>query len=78
MSSLISVYLDEDTNKALEEFTAANGISKADFVRAAVLEKLEDEEDIVLGNQAYNEWIEEGKKTISLSEMMKRYGQGGD
>ena len=73
MSSLISVYLDEEINFALETFTAANGISKADFVRAAVLEKLEDEEDIVLGNQAYTDWIEDGKKTISFSEMMERY-----
>ena len=73
MSSLISVYLDEDTNKALEEFTAANGISKADFVRVAVLEKLEDKDDILLANQTYNDWIEDGKKTISFSEMMERY-----
>lgn len=37
-------------------------------------QSLEDLEDIYLADTAYEEWVKNGKKTISLEEMERRLG----
>ncbi|WP_050253880.1 type II toxin-antitoxin system RelB family antitoxin, partial [Streptococcus pneumoniae] len=48
--------------------------TKTDFIRQAVVEKLEDMYDIEMADRAFQKWVEGGKKTHSHEEMMKRYG----
>ncbi|HZJ91004.1 MAG: CopG family transcriptional regulator [Clostridiaceae bacterium] len=74
MSSPISLRLDDKVNEALEKYIRAKGISKAEFIRTAIMDKLEDDYDIMVADQAYEEWLENGKKTISFEEMMNLYG----
>jgi RHH-type rel operon transcriptional repressor/antitoxin RelB len=74
MSSPISLRLDDKVNEALEKYIIAKGISKAEFIRTAIMDKLEDDYDIMVADQAYEEWLENGKKTISFEEMMNLYG----
>ena len=74
MSSPISFRLDDKVNEALEKYIRAKGISKAEFIRTAIMDKLEDDYDIMVADQAYEEWLENGKKTISFEEMMNLYG----
>lgn len=74
MSSPISVRLEDSLNEALDQYTTAKGISKAEFIRTAITEKLEDDYDITLADKVYEEWLEDDRKTISFSEMMERYG----
>jgi len=51
-----------------------NNTTKTDFIRQAVVEKIEDMYDIRMADQAHKEWVDGGRKTISHEEMMKRYG----
>ena len=74
MSSPISLRLDDKVNEALEKYIRAKGISKAEFIRTAIMDKLEDDYDIMVADKAYEEWLENGKKTISFEEMMNLYG----
>lgn len=74
MSSPISLRLDEQINEALEDYVLSKGISKAEFIRSAIIEKLEDEYDIMMADKNYALWEKDGKKVKTLEEMMNLYG----
>lgn len=74
MASPISVRLDDTLNETLENYIASKGISKAEFIRSAIVEKLEDDYDIMMADQAYEKWEKEGKKVKTSEEMMENYG----
>ena len=58
----------------IEEVSSGQHMTKTDFIREAVLEKLEDMYDLSRADDTYKEWVGAGKKTLSHDEMMKRYG----
>ncbi|HEM3623633.1 TPA: CopG family transcriptional regulator [Streptococcus suis] len=74
LSKPIAVRFDEDLVQLIEEVSSGQHMTKTDFIREAVLEKLEDMYDLAKAEQTYKEWSESGKKTFSHEEMMKRYG----
>ncbi|HEM3683110.1 TPA: type II toxin-antitoxin system RelB family antitoxin [Streptococcus suis] len=74
LSKPIAVRFDEDLVQLIEEVSAGQHMTKTDFIREAVLEKLEDMYDLAKAEQTYQEWSESDKKTFSHEEMMKRYG----
>ncbi|HFI0076577.1 TPA: type II toxin-antitoxin system RelB family antitoxin [Streptococcus suis] len=74
LSKPIAVRFDEDLVQLIEEVSSGQHMTKTDFIREAVLEKLEDMYDLAKAEQTYQEWSESGKKIFSHQEMMKRYG----
>lgn len=74
MTSQISVRLSEELNAMLTEYTNRKGLTKVEFIRGVLAEKLEDEDDILIANKSFEEWIRNGKRTESFEEMMKDYG----
>ncbi|HFI0394304.1 TPA: type II toxin-antitoxin system RelB family antitoxin [Streptococcus suis] len=74
LSKPIAVRFDEDLVQLIEEVSAGQHMTKTDFIREAVLEKLEDMYDLAKAEKTYQEWSESGKKTYSHEEMMRRYG----
>ena len=70
----VSVRFDAEMIAALNEVSELTQISKADFIRQAVAEKIEDMYDIEMADKAYEEWVAGGKKTRTHEEIMKRYG----
>ncbi|HGA1535068.1 DUF6290 family protein [Streptococcus suis] len=70
----IAVRFDNDLVDLIEEYAAGHQITKTDFIRDAVLEKLEDMYDIAMADKAYQRWLDSGKKTYSHEEAMRRYG----
>ena len=70
----ISVRFSKELNSLLNATIEENNITKTDFIRQAVIEKIEDMYDIKVADEAYKKWVECGKKTISHEEMMRRYG----
>ena len=67
---VISVRLSDKDAKLLKAYADMNNISLSDFIRNAVLEKIEDEYDL----KAYYEAIKEYKKnpkTYTLDEVKK-------
>lgn len=70
----IAVRFDNDLVELIEEYSSGHHMTKTDFIRNAVLEKLEDLYDISIADKAHQEWVDRGKKTYSIEEAMKRYG----
>lgn len=70
----ISVRFSQELNSLLNATVEENNTTKTDFIRQAVVEKIEDMYDIKVADEAHQEWVKGGKKTISHEEMMKRYG----
>lgn len=74
MSVPVAVRFDNDLNAFLTSVVKEQHTTKTDFIRQAVLEKLEDLYDIEMADKAYQNWVDGGKKTYSHEEMMRRYG----
>ncbi|KXT64422.1 type II toxin-antitoxin system RelB family antitoxin [Streptococcus gallolyticus] len=74
MSVPIAVRFDEELNAFLTKAVKENNTTKTDFIRQAVVEKLEDMYDIEMADMAYQKWLDSGKKTYSHEEAMRRYG----
>ncbi|MGC0311547.1 type II toxin-antitoxin system RelB family antitoxin [Streptococcus sp. CL9.43] len=70
----VSVRFSQELNSILSTVVEENNTTKTDFIRQAVVEKIEDMYDIRMADQAHKEWVDGGRKTISHEEMMKRYG----
>ena len=70
----VSVRFSQELNSMLSTIVEENTTTKTDFIRQAVVEKIEDMYDIRMADQAHKEWVDGGRKTISHEEMMKRYG----
>lgn len=74
VTTQISIQLSQELNSLLNAIVEENNTTKTDFIRQAVIEKIEDMYDIKVADEAYKNWAECGKKTISHEEMMRRYG----
>lgn len=70
----VSVRFSQELNSILNTVVEENNTTKTDFIRQAVVEKIEDMYDIRMADQAHKEWVDGGRKTISHEEMIKRYG----
>ena len=70
----VSVRFSQELNSMMSTVVEENNTTKTDFIRQAVVEKIEDMYDIRMADQAHKEWVDGGRKTISHEEMMKRYG----
>ncbi|HIY59024.1 MAG TPA: CopG family transcriptional regulator [Candidatus Tetragenococcus pullicola] len=74
MSVPVAVRFDEELNEFLAKTVKENNTTKTDFIRQAVIEKLEDMYDIEMADIAYQKWVDSDKKTFSHEEAMRRYG----
>ena len=74
MSIPVAVRFDEELNEFLAKTVKENNTTKTDFIRQAVIEKLEDMYDIEMADMAYQKWVDSDKKTFSHEEAMRRYG----
>lgn len=74
MSVPVAVRFDEELNEFLAKTVKENNTTKTDFIRQAVIEKLEDMYDIEMADMAYQKWVNSDKKTFSHEEAMRRYG----
>lgn len=70
----ITIEVDSELDEVLNEAVAQGNTTKTNFVRQAIIEKLEDMHDAKIADEAFKKWVDGGKKTYSHAEMMKRYG----
>jgi RHH-type rel operon transcriptional repressor/antitoxin RelB len=71
---MLSVRLPEDIEKRLEALAKATGRSKTYYVREALIQKLEDMEDIYIA-EAVMERIQSGEeKTYPLADLERDLG----
>lgn len=68
--SVIQVRLSDEEEKLIKEYAEANNITIAELFRNTVLERIEDEMDLAVYNQAMQEH-KENPEAISFGEMVK-------
>ena len=61
----VAVRFDNELNSFLTRVVQEKNTTKTDFIRQAVVEKLEDMYDIEMADRAFQKWAEGGKKTYS-------------
>lgn len=69
-----SIRLPHEIEDHLEVLSARTGRSKSFYVKEAILEHLGDIEDIYLAEKRLEDIHAGRAKTVSLQEVMKRYG----
>lgn len=72
---MLALRLPPEIEKRLEELARRTGRSKSFYAREAILEHLEDLEDTYLAEDALEEHYRSGGRTLSMSEVLERYGQ---
>ena len=70
----IRLRVSESELAAIRGYAELHGLTVSDAVRSAILDRIENELDVKIAEQAYSEWINEGKKTYSMEEVKKELG----
>ena len=73
---MLAIRLPEDIENRLDALAKATGRTKSFYAREAILEHLEDLEDVYLAEQRLIDIRAGRTKTIPLGEVMKQYGLG--
>jgi RHH-type rel operon transcriptional repressor/antitoxin RelB len=71
---MLAIRLPEEIEKRLDALAKETGRTKSFYVREAILEHLDDLEDIYLAEQRLADIRAGRSTTVSLEEVMKRYG----
>ena len=71
--AVIQFEIQDKALDILEESAARKDISVSEFIRRAVLSKLEDEDDLRAAEEAYREYLRDGE-TISHKDFWKELG----
>ena len=69
-----SVRLPDDAEKRLAALALETGRSKAFYIREAILQYIDDMEDVYLAEKRIEEMKKSGEKTIPLEKLMEQYG----
>ena len=69
----ITLRINDDENRLIRSYAKANNISISELMGQSVLEKIEDEIDLKIYNQAMKEH-KENPQDISFDEMMNELG----
>ena len=74
---MLAIRLPESIEKRLEKLARRTGRTKTFYVREAILEHLDDLEDVYLAEQSLERVRSGEERTIPLSQIRKRHGMAG-
>jgi RHH-type rel operon transcriptional repressor/antitoxin RelB len=74
---MLAIRLPEEVESRLASLAKATGRTKTFYAREAILEHLDDLEDLYLAEQRLIEIRAGETQTVPLEEIMKRYGLEG-
>ena len=69
-----SIRLTEEEKALADSYAKLNSMSLGEAFKKALFEKIEDEYDIKVGEEAYKEYVDSGKKSRPFSELKKELG----
>lgn len=72
--NMLAIRLPSEIEERLEALAKATGRTKSFYVREAILEHLDDLEDIYLAEKRLEDIRAGRTRTIALEEVMKRHG----
>jgi RHH-type rel operon transcriptional repressor/antitoxin RelB len=74
---MLAIRLPPDVEKRLDVLAKATGRTKTFYAREAILEHLDDLEDLYLAEQRLSDIRNGRTRTVPLEEVMLRYGMEG-
>lgn len=66
-----SIRLTDEEKSLAESYARLHSISLAEAFKRALFEKIEDEYDIAIAKEAYDDYVKSGKKSQPISELWK-------
>lgn len=66
-----SIRLTDEEKKLVDSYAKLHSISIGEAFKKALFEKIEDEYDIAIANEAYDEYLKEGKKSTPIEKLWK-------
>lgn len=66
-----SIRLTDEERKLADSYAKLHSISLGEAFKTALFEKIEEEYDIAVAEEAYREYEEEGKKSRPIEELWK-------
>lgn len=75
MSTLIcSIRVTKEEKEAIKRYAQINNITVSSALKKPFFDMLEDEYDIKICDERYNDYLKSGKKSYSFEEVMKKNG----
>lgn len=69
-----SIRLSEDEKMLASSYAKIHSISVGEAFKKALFEKIEDEFDVVVANEAYDEYLKNGKQSRPIAELWDELG----
>lgn len=66
-----SIRLTDEERRIADSYAKIHAISIGEAFKRALFEKIEDEFDVVIGKEAYDEYENTGKQSRPISELWK-------
>ena len=66
-----SIRLTTEEKSLAESYAKLHAMSLGEAFKKALFEKIEDEYDISIADEAYNDYVKSGKKSRPISELWK-------
>ena len=70
----LSITLTDEEKRLADSYAKLHDISLDEAFKQALFEKIEDEYDLAVYEEAYREYIKSGKKTYSIDELWQEIG----
>lgn len=64
-----SIRLTEEEKKLADSYAKIHSLSLGEAFKKALFEKIEDEYDVAVAQEAYNEYVATGKKSRPIQEL---------
>ena len=69
-----SIRLTDEERMLAESYARLHSYSLSEAFKRALFDKIEDEYDLVIGQEAYSEYVADEKKSRPISELWKECG----
>lgn len=69
-----SIRLTEEEKMLANSYAKLHSMSVGDAFKRALFERIEDEYDVAVYNEAYKEYVESGKKSRPIEELWQELG----
>ena len=66
-----SIRLTDEERMLAESYAKLHSFSLSEAFKRALFERIEDEYDIAIGQEAYDEYLADGKKSRPIDELWK-------
>ena len=70
----LSIELTEQEQKLADSYVKLHSMSLSEAFKKALFEKIEDEYDIAMAEDAYKEYMDNGKKSRPIEELWQELG----